>query len=308
MLLTGYADVNAARDAVNEGNIFRFLTKPCEKDSLTSALNAGLARYHLVVAEKGFSKNTLMGSIKVLTDVLAAASPEAFGRSLRITQYVRHLAARFNLPSPWRFEAAAMLSQLGCVTLDPTLLQDAYAGTLLSAADHARFAAHPQVAKSLLSHAIPRMEPIAWMIGQQHVPRRGSRDRLRSARAGRSGPLCSERRSSNSQSRSTASACTGLSREDAIAGLWRQQSEFGPKLIEALDGIKSEGTRMELRTLPTARLTTGMVLQQEIRSRAGMLIVTKGQEITPALLIKLENFSRAKSIDDEITALVPIEF
>lgn len=64
MLLTGYADVNAARHAVNEGNIFCFLAKPCEKDALASALNAGLARYHLVMAEKELLENTLMGSIK----------------------------------------------------------------------------------------------------------------------------------------------------------------------------------------------------------------------------------------------------
>jgi len=35
-------------------------------------------------------------------------------------------------------------------------------------------------------------------------------------------------------------------------------------------------------------------------------MVPKGQEITAALLIKLENFSRAGSIDNEIMALVPV--
>jgi CheY-like chemotaxis protein len=34
MLLTGYTDINAAIEAVNEGNIFRFLTKPCMKETL----------------------------------------------------------------------------------------------------------------------------------------------------------------------------------------------------------------------------------------------------------------------------------
>jgi hypothetical protein len=49
----------------------------------------------------------------------------------------------------------------------------------------------------------------------------------------------------------------------------------------------------------------GMILQQEIRTRAGTLMVPKGQEITPALLIKLVNFSQAGSIDSEIVVLVP---
>jgi hypothetical protein len=63
---------------------------------------------------------------------------------------------------------------------------------------------------------------------------------------------------------------------------------------------------MELRKVSTAKLTIGMILQQEIRTRTGMLMVAKGQEVTYALLIKLENFSRAGTIDDEIMALVPV--
>jgi response regulator RpfG family c-di-GMP phosphodiesterase len=168
MLLTGYTDLSAAMDAVNEGNIFRFLAKPCEKEVLTKAISAGLAQYRLVTAEKELLENTLMGSIKVLTEVLSIASPEAFGRSTRIARYVRHLVEKFALPSPWRFEAAAMLSQLGCVTLDPELIQAAYVGERLSAEDQARFAAHPQAARDLLVH-IPRLEAIAWMISQQLI-------------------------------------------------------------------------------------------------------------------------------------------
>ena len=34
IMLTGNADVSAAIDAVNQGNIFRFLTKPCEQQTL----------------------------------------------------------------------------------------------------------------------------------------------------------------------------------------------------------------------------------------------------------------------------------
>ena len=42
MLLTGHADMDAAIEAVNEGQIFRFLTKPCDKDTLSKAITSGL--------------------------------------------------------------------------------------------------------------------------------------------------------------------------------------------------------------------------------------------------------------------------
>jgi DNA-binding NtrC family response regulator len=102
VILTGYADMQSAIDAVNEGRIFRFLTKPCEARNLKLALNACLMQYQLVTAEKELLENTLMGSIKVLTDVLSLANPAAFGRSKRIAQYVQHMVAELHLQAPWK--------------------------------------------------------------------------------------------------------------------------------------------------------------------------------------------------------------
>jgi len=56
MLLTGYTDLDAAISAVNEGNIFRFLTKPCEKETLLEAINLGLVHYRAAVEEQELIK------------------------------------------------------------------------------------------------------------------------------------------------------------------------------------------------------------------------------------------------------------
>ena len=98
----------------------------------------------------------------------------------------------------------------------------------------------------------------------------------------------------------------GLSDEAAIAKLRERRNELGSELVEALAGIKPESARTELRKIPASKLMTGMILQQEIRTKSGMLVVAKGQEITHALLIKLSNFAQAGTIDKEIMALVPV--
>jgi response regulator RpfG family c-di-GMP phosphodiesterase len=303
MLLTGYTDLDAAMLAVNEGNIFRFLTKPCDKDILISAISDGLAQYRLVMAEKDLLENTLMGSIKVLTEVLSAASPEAFGRSTRIARYVRHLVGKFALPSPWRFEAAAMLSQLGCVTLDPELIKASYVGEHLSPEDRTRFAAHPKVASDFLAN-IPRLESIAWMISQQLVSDTGHGTPSSLAHPDEAIVL-------GAKILKLAVALDnirmkGLSDEAAIDRLRVRRAEFGPELIEALKDIEPETAKMELRKVLTSMLTTGMILQQEIRTHTGMLVVPEGQTITQALLIKLNNFSRAGTIGKDVMALVPV--
>ncbi len=45
IILTGHADLQKAMKAVNEGSIFRFLTKPCKLDILVSALTDGIEQY-----------------------------------------------------------------------------------------------------------------------------------------------------------------------------------------------------------------------------------------------------------------------
>ncbi len=51
LALTGYVDIDTAMAAVNEGNIFRFLTKPRSKENLLKAIDAALAQYHLINTE-----------------------------------------------------------------------------------------------------------------------------------------------------------------------------------------------------------------------------------------------------------------
>jgi CheY-like chemotaxis protein len=302
IILTGYSDMKAAMDAVNEGNIFRLLAKPCEPDVLLKAITSALVQYRLVTSEKDLLENTLMGSIKVLTDVLGAISPEAFGKSVRVARCVRHLVAKFHLPSSWCFEAAAMLSQLGCIMLDPELIQDAYVGTHLSAENRILFEAHPKVASELLAN-IRRLEPVAWMISQQLI--HGA-----SQKPPQVPELQPEVLAFGSRMLKVAVAfdnlrMKGVTNEEAVLRL-RYRSEFDRELVDALADMKPEGSKMELRKVPISTLTVGMILQQNVSNHAGVLVVAKGQEVTHPLLLRLEHFSRAHLIDNEILALIPV--
>jgi hypothetical protein len=99
----------------------------------------------------------------------------------------------------------------------------------------------------------------------------------------------------------------GLSDKDALPKLHDRRSEFGPELIEALAGINLESVKMAPRKVAASKLTTGMILQHEIRTRArGVLIVAAGQEVTHTLQIKLDNLSQWGTIGKEISVLVPV--
>jgi DNA-binding NtrC family response regulator len=81
VMLTGNADMDTAINAINEGSIFRFLNKPCSKETMGRTLTAALVQYRLVTAEKQLLEQTLSGSIQVLTEVLSLVNPAAFSRA-----------------------------------------------------------------------------------------------------------------------------------------------------------------------------------------------------------------------------------
>lgn len=49
IMLTGNADQQTAIDAVNQGQVFKFLTKPCSGDTMASAIGAGIKQYQQIL-------------------------------------------------------------------------------------------------------------------------------------------------------------------------------------------------------------------------------------------------------------------
>ncbi len=141
IVLTGEAGREGAVRAVNEGQVFRFLTKPCPIDQLRSAIEAGVIQHRVVLAERAVLQETLIGAIKALMEVLAIANPAAYGRANRIKRLVMNCAEKHGCAKFWQLEAAALLSQVGYVGLSPTLLEKLHLGEALTPAEEAQVAA-----------------------------------------------------------------------------------------------------------------------------------------------------------------------
>src|ERR1035437_5080035 len=65
IMLTGNADLEGAIRVVNEGNIFRFLTKPCAPEILGKAIEDALTQYRLVTRQTKPLHQKLKGRHKV---------------------------------------------------------------------------------------------------------------------------------------------------------------------------------------------------------------------------------------------------
>jgi response regulator RpfG family c-di-GMP phosphodiesterase len=299
VMLTGNADMDTAIKAINEGSIFRFLNKPCAKEVMAKTLTAALVQYRLVTAEKHLLEQTLSGIIQVLTEVLSLVNPAAFSRAERTRRYIHHIVKAMKLGNPWQYEVAAMLSQLGCVTLPPETIDAVYNGEKLSAKEQKQYDAHPGVAYDLLSK-IPRLEPIAWMIKHQNRPvlELGSGDfEMADMRLGAETlrlTLAYEKLIHK-----------GVLRTEAAHTLARQNKNFSPEFFDALVTLDPNAEEGEIRKCRIEELTLGMIIQQEVRTGEGTLLVAKGQEVTSPLISKLNNFHARHVISGDVTVSMP---
>jgi CheY-like chemotaxis protein len=295
IMLTGYADMQSALSAVNEGNIFRLLSKPCNKQTLVSALSDGLKQYRLVTSEKDVLEKTLAGSLSVLTEVLSMASPAAFSRALRLRRHMGHLAATLSLANRWKFELAGMLSQLGCVTMPPETLDAVYAGQELPPKEQALYDTHPKIASDLLKH-IPRLESVAWMIAHQNQPANVEGDVNDSENADRQlgAELLAASLDFDTRVR------RGSSRTDAACLVGRRHTDLDPRVMMALVELEPEANKKDIRTCRIEEIAPGMVINEDVRTDAGLLIIAKNQEVTAAVVLKLKNYYEKGVIDENI--------
>jgi response regulator RpfG family c-di-GMP phosphodiesterase len=300
MILTGHADQEAAIQAVNEGHVFRFLTKPCAPEILAQALSAGIEQYRLVTAEKELLQQTLRGSIKVLTDVLSLTNPTAFGHASRVRRLVRRLCEQLGIEQPWQVDVAAMLSQIGCVTVPPSTLEKLYHGRALSAEEAQMLEAHPSVGADLVGN-IPRLAPVAEIIAYQQKNFDGSGLPV-DARAGQDIPLGA--RVIKVALDYDTLKWSGLTDFDAIVELRQQAHCYDPDVLAALEGSIGLEESLEACEVRAKDLMTNMILAEDVTTTDGILLVSKGQDVTPPMRQRLVNFARHGKIDEPICVLV----
>ncbi|HTD74518.1 MAG TPA: response regulator [Steroidobacteraceae bacterium] len=294
ILLTGEPGRDAAIAAVNEGQIFRFLTKPCPPDQLRSAIEAGVLHHRLLIAEKVLLQETLIGCIKALVDILAITNPVAFGRATRVKRLATELAASLGKAGFWQLEAAAMLSQIGYISLPIELVEKLYYGKRLTPEERVLADGAPMVAQKLLGR-IPRLEPVLEILAATRPSKTELPDGV--VKLG-SGIL-------NLVLEYDSQIAQGHSANVALSSVRAQSGKFDSKLVESLESLVglAAGTP-EVREVAVGRLTAGMVFMDDFYTHVGTLLVPKGFEVTEAFLERARNFGPG-ILQDKVRVLAP---
>jgi response regulator RpfG family c-di-GMP phosphodiesterase len=325
VLLTGNADLPAAAEAVNEGQLSRLITKPWTATALREVVGQALEQNRLqaenrrlrqpaeeqaehlaqwskhleeLVAQRTAEleqanaslQRGLLDTVRLLLTLLERRQPERAARCREVARLARRLADRMEVPPAevQQIQVAALIHDVGLTGLPDHLVKGSPDD--LPRAGQLLYRQHPVLGESLLG-TVEQLGPMrAWI--RHHHERwdgRGYPDRL----AGLAIPL---------PSRIIAVAdayLEAVSREGGTAAAWRRRERTAGVLDPDLLAVLSQEVAPYEQVIPFAELQPGMSLAKPIRLRSGGILVPAGERITPEQVARVRTLAEQGHLDDD---------
>ena len=291
VMLTSADDAQTAIAAINEGNVCRFLTKPCGLAVLETAIMEALDLRQTLHQLLEAQFRTVAGIVEVLGKVIQMVNPESHALAQRLRQRMRELALEMLHPEFWELEIAAMLAPLGALGTPQS-----FSAANPAAAFSGDF---PQAAAALLRQ-IPRMEKIAVVVaylGKNFDGSGSPRDSVADVQIPIGARMLRVVRDMEEQ------VGAGRAPGDALRQMQQKEGAYDPRVLAAALACFGEGPHAHLphsTCVPWSVLKEGDTLADDIPSETGALLLTKGCRVTPNLKKMLQHMASGGRMPDGV--------
>ncbi|KQS59957.1 hypothetical protein ASG36_02745 [Geodermatophilus sp. Leaf369] len=296
VVLTGRSDARTAVAAVNEARVHRFLTRPCPVPVLAAELDGALAQHRALVAEREARASLLGRVVEALAETLSVAQPAASGRALRVARTVAELAAVLQVET-WELEATALLSQLGAVGVPASVLAKLDAGRPLTEDESAAVGRVPAISRDLVGR-IPGLDGIGLAIGW-HLARYDGGGSAPGVPRGEDLPLPAR------VLRLAVDFDAGMAQRPSVQAtidaLRTDPGAYDPRVLAALVACHDvPGSGVPSPEVDVADLAPGMVVDDDVRTTDGVLLVSRGTRVTDTLVRRIADFAERDRVGRRI--------
>ena len=282
VLLTGHTDFESAMSAVNEGSIFRMLSKPCPPETLIRVLNDGLAQHDLIISKRILLDQTLRGAVDALAQSLSTAKPLFFGRAQRVRRIANELAEMMKIPDAWRVDIASTFSQLAYISIPESVSEDVYHKRELALEVRQMVKQLPEDTQKLIEK-IPGLEEVGEILSKltvQHRFEENDETGLRKAASVLRVALDFDYYEEQGHDRSLI-----------VQTLKSRKDDYDPEITECLSQLLVVAEQQfRLEEIPIRKLEIGMRLAQELRLEDGFLVASCGADVDRQLLKVVRNY------------------
>lgn len=327
-LLTGYADMASAIEAINQGQIYRYMNKPWVDDDLLISVRQGLdaralqrdkERLEALTRQQNETlrelnesleakvrertdelqkaheqlKQSFFVAVKIFTSLIEMRHPITAGHSRRVAALARSIAQRMGLKGAdlQNVFVAGLLHDIGKIGFSDALLSRAQ--RTLSDDERRIYQKHPVDAELILI-GIDELSPIAQLVRHHHecYDGQGFPDGL----WGDDIPLGARiLLVANDYDGLQIGALSALrfKPEEALQAMEKARGvRYDPQVLDALRALVTAPPkpRPSEREVAVAALTPGMVLAREFAHRDGMPLLAAGQVLSARLIERMQDY------------------
>lgn len=279
--------ITALTDDHNEAQGFElgavdYITKPFWPQVVLSRVETHLKLKLSQMELKELFEQTLLGSVRVVSDILSLTNSTAFRQTHSIRRLAKAIATDMGCKNLWKYDLAARFAHLGCITIPGDELHNICVQKgEASSESRALFDDHPQRAAELIGN-IPRLEEVAAMVaGQRTVHDPESDDPMHTP--------CQILRTAidfNSM------ILKGMTEADAISVLRGSVTPYDPQIVASLEkGLAVDAAAENVYELPPDHIKPGMVLDEDVYAASGAFVAPKGMEVDEAVLRLLKRLT-----------------
>jgi CheY-like chemotaxis protein len=267
-----------------------YVTKPFQMEEVHARVKTHLALHHARQVERDLLEKTLTGAVRSLADLIHLTGPSLGERSAAVRRIIAHITSRLLVSDAWEYELAATLCFIGGVVLPAEVFERGYSGAQLSSAEEQMYRSYPQVSSQLLS-SIPRLEAVAAMVLNQHQ----DADQASLTSTVARGALML--RIAQALDRRML---RGIPMHDALRELKGQHGPNSNEIIAALNDYRPAPTTMERKRVRVSELLSSMIVEDDVTTRDGIMIVPRETALTAVLVDRVGNFAKTRGICEPI--------
>ena len=299
MLLLTVQHESLARvsEVVNDAGVHRLLCKPFAADVLRLAVRQAHERFVQTILNREQLNSTMDASLEAIAGMLAVVQPEAFGRALRLRRMATLLAEKIGLPAKWEIQIAALFSQFGTLTIPNDLVERVFRGQPITPAERAKMQAASEAMLKLLQ-PIPRMSRVCEILRRvELVPASDS--------MGLPAPVGDAERVLALVLAFEVGFAEHGSADEALGAMAQRIERYHRPYFEALRemvGVRNPATLIDL---PLSDVRLGQVFAAHVRSPNDLILVARGQPVTPPLLLRIRTDWRAFAAETIVRVIEP---
>ncbi len=341
LMLTGYADIRAVMNAINQGEVYRFITKPWDDEEIKLIIRGAIKHYDLItenrelhaltrrqnlelkdlnsnleekVAERTREVEVLykdleqnfIDFVRVFMSLLELKSRHLGSHCKRVAALSRRLSEKLDLKPDEKLdiEVASLLEDIGTLGFPEKMLRKK--PSELDPVEKALLQQHPVLGQSSLQH-IKKLLPVSLLIRHHHerYDGLGYPDNLRGERI----PAGSRIIAIVDYFDALINPSDGGERYSVDRAFFMLEREagrmFDPVLVgkfkDALNEFRNEEVEADIIEIDVDELKEGMLLASDVRTKRGLLLMAGGEVVRPVHLEKILNFHKIDPVISRIS-------